>query len=430
MGERSDNFKKSILQSPQQRNIFFAIGGVAVVALIVGFVMASKGGSKTVPGGANVAAVPNVSPGTGTSNSPEYNKKVVEANAVKASEAEHSGTGYIATPVNTDQITKESPIDLLEKENAKKMVEKKMAEEQIEKDRLENEAKELEKMRLANEAKSKAEAAIIAATSPQQTVPVHQNYSVQTKVASKKYDLNNDYILVATLSGMWKTKAPVSEYDYKGMTNESNNGSTNVDATVSDTTSKNTTAAKVAIPLASAGTVFNAILETAINSDEISPVMAKIVSGDFKGARLIGNIKTSGEKVIVEFNTLSFKGEKTSMKVNAVAIDPESSRTALTGDVNNHYFLRYGVMLAAAFLGGYSDALSQQNTTVTTDVSGATTVARGSMNSKQITQQALGSVGKELASTTKSSIQNLKPTIKVDSGIAIGVLLMEDLAKK
>ena len=58
---------------------------------------------------------------------------------------------------------------------------------------------------------------------------------------------------------------------------------------------------------------------------------------------------------------------------------------------------------------------------------GGATIVQGELTSKDITKQAIGNVGKELAESTRQENQNLKPTITVDQGIAIGILLMDDL---
>ena len=84
-------------------------------------------------------------------------------------------------------------------------------------------------------------------------------------------------------------------------------------------------------------------------------------------------------------------------------------------------------MFAAAFLGGYADAISHQNTTTIVDPSGGATVVQGQLSSKDINKQALGSVGKAIATSTQKETENLKPTITVNSGIAMGILLMDDL---
>jgi len=49
------------------------------------------------------------------------------------------------------------------------------------------------------------------------------------------------------------------------------------------------------------------------------------------------------------------------------------------------------------------------------------------MTAQEINKQALGGVGKELANQTRSTVQNLKSTITVDAGTAIGILIMDDL---
>src|SRR5690606_31264355 len=51
-----------------------------------------------------------------------------------------------------------------------------------------------------------------------------------------------------------------------------------------------------------AGTVMFAVLETGINSDEVSPILATIVSGPLKGAKLLGQFARTDKKVLINFS--------------------------------------------------------------------------------------------------------------------------------
>ena len=415
MGERISNVNK-MMQNPKQRNMYLTVIALVVITLGAGFWFANKN-SKTsqAQSGAVLSTVPAVQVAVGTSDSPEYNKQVAAANKDGAQKALDQGKTFVATPSNTNALTDRSVLDMIEKENQRKKDE---AKAKADADQL------AEGERLRKEEQAKAVAIVTPPPAPVVVaVPV-----VQPKPNKYGYD---DYMLIATLSGAWKNKAPASEFDYardKSSANNANNAnSMNPSSNNQNAQMANSGQAVQPAPLSKAGTVMNAVLETEINSDEPSPVLARIVSGELKGTRLIGQIGQVGEKVVVQFSTANIPGLPNSVKISAVAVDPNSSRTALASDVDRHYFKKYGIMFAAAFLGGYADAIGQSNRTTIIDPSGGATVVQGQLTPKDINRQALGSVGKAIATSTQKETENLKPTITVNSGIAVGILLMDDL---
>lgn len=413
MGDKVNNVQ-ALMNNPKQRNIYLMGVGAALVTLIAGFVYATGGSKNQAPGGgAQVAKIPSVDSVPGASTSARYNENVANANTKDAQKALEQGKTFIPTVVNKDAINAESPLDSLDKQiKAQKEAE---ANEQAEK-----------------------EVAAIAEKNLEQTKPVEpvaQPVQAQAPIVVeppkpvKKYFSDEDYIIMQAITGVSTIKDSKSEFDFTGQ--KPNNqeqfiqqGSTTQMGQLGSVSN----GAQNGQLIAKAGTMFSAMLETGINSDEPSPVLAKIVSGDLKGTRLIGKISLVGEKVVVQFNVASVPELSTSIKLNAVAVDPNSSRTALASDVDRHYFLRYGVMLGAAFLGGYADAIKNQNQTCTTNLLGGTTCqSTGGLSSREINQQALGGLGKELANETRRSISGLKPTITVDNGTPIAVLIMDDL---
>ena len=105
-------------------------------------------------------------------------------------------------------------------------------------------------------------------------------------------------------------------------------------------------------PIIKAGTVMFAVLDTAVNSDEKSPILATIVTGELKGTKIIGNFERVDKKVLMKFNVMNVPRFQHTFGINAVAIDPNTARTAVSGYVNSHYLLRYGTLFASAFLSG------------------------------------------------------------------------------
>ena len=181
-----------------------------------------------------------------------------------------------------------------------------------------------------------------------------------------------------------------------------------------------------------AGSVLFGILETSVNSDEPSPVMASIVGEGFKGGKLIGSIKTTNgtEKVIISFNLLNLPGQTRSIPVSIVAIDPDTARTALASDVDHHYLLRYGTLLASSFMEGYGKTISNAGS-VTTNNPGAntTTTATPSLSGKEEIYAAFGTVGEKWSKAAGPTF-NTPNTVTVNSGVGLGLLVLEDIQIK
>lgn len=182
-----------------------------------------------------------------------------------------------------------------------------------------------------------------------------------------------------------------------------------------------------------AGTVMFGALKTSINSDEDSPILATIVQGKLKGAQLIGSMTLSENtgRVIIKFNKLSLPSKKNTIDVEIVAIDPESARTALSSEVDNHYLLRYGSLFASSFLEGVSDAVSGQGTeTATTPnfIGGITTITKQptEKSTQQIVMSGLAKVGKKWGEQIGPNFER-KPTVTVESGASMGLLFTNDV---
>lgn len=176
---------------------------------------------------------------------------------------------------------------------------------------------------------------------------------------------------------------------------------------------------------AKAGVIDFGVLETAVNSDQPGPVMAKLVEGQFKGAKLLGTLSREKKRVVLRFNTMNLPSLGHSIKINAVAIDPNTARTALASHVNSHYLLRYGTLFASAFLTGYGQAVQQSgSTTVLNGLS--TQVSNPALSPKEEFVAALGQVGQQWGDQLQG-IFNTPPTVTVASGTGVGVLFLDDI---
>lgn len=180
------------------------------------------------------------------------------------------------------------------------------------------------------------------------------------------------------------------------------------------------------------GDVVFAVLDTAINSDEPGPILATIVSGRFKGAKLIGsfNLPNNADKMVVNFNAMSIPGAPKTIPINAYAIDPNTARTAIASKADHHYLLRYGSLFASSFLEGFGNAFQSANTTVTIGGTGGgdnitvqNGIGRSALENAVI---GLATVGKSWGQVTQQQFSR-PTTVEVCSGTPLGILFTQDV---
>lgn len=180
------------------------------------------------------------------------------------------------------------------------------------------------------------------------------------------------------------------------------------------------------------GDIVFAVIDTSVNSDEPSPVLATIVSGRLKGSKLIGTfiLPNNADKMVLNFNTLSVPGAAGTVAISAYAIDPNTARTALSSETDHHYLSRYGSLFASTFLEGFGNAFQSANTTVTVGGTGGMTnttisngVGRSALENAVI---GLATLGKSWGQVAQQNM-NQPTTVQVFSGTGVGILFTQDL---
>lgn len=410
-------------QNLQKRNMLFIGGILAVIAGGTIIYMYKNSNQKVSQGAANVANVPSVNVVPATSDSEDYNKSIREFNDKSVEKALDSGKSYVPTLTSDTALQTINPLDLLEKP----------------KEETPNEAAELEKIQ-----EIERETLMPTIENPQATItPPAVQATAQVAVAPAPvlpppaYG-QKDFIILEALIGVNSTTRPSTEFDYKrnsaAMEAEKEavaNAYQNLHqtGTGAGATGTGSTSEPLVVQL-KAGDMMQAILETEVNSKEPSAVMAKVVTGKFSGARLIGSLQVVGKKVVLQFSTINIPSHNKSYQISAVAVDLNTSRTAMASDVDNHYFLKYGLLLGSAFVKGWADAIKSQNQTSQVSSLGTVTVQTGAKTSQQINREAFGEVGGEVANAVRQGQSDLAPTIKVYKDTAIGLLLLSDFAFK
>ena len=239
------------------------------------------------------------------------------------------------------------------------------------------------------------------------------------------------------LYSSWGTTNQTYQYTGKLSDQSSSDGSSSVTSPNGQTSASDKNSQKKdagSQPLVKAGDITFGVLETAVDSDYPGPIMASIVSGPLKGAKLIGSIKTvtvqgtSGpQRLTLNFTQLTMKDWPDVVTIDAVAINPDTAYTALASNVNNHYLSRYGSLFAASFLEGYSSALTSSGSAVVSNA-GVTTQTTPSLSAGGRLMVALGQVGQSLSGVV-GNYMTRPPTVKIDAGVGIGVLFTTTVAK-
>ncbi|ALA25308.1 conjugal transfer protein TrbI [Piscirickettsia salmonis] len=181
-----------------------------------------------------------------------------------------------------------------------------------------------------------------------------------------------------------------------------------------------------------AGAIVFAVLDTQLNSDQPgTPVMATIVQGKFKNAKLLGSFKREDEKLVISFDRMSLPELDHSISIKAYAINATTAQNALSSDVDNHYLLRYGGLFAAAFLQGFGDYFSQNSSSLcggatTCIITGTQSTAEQNRTTKKALYSGLGQVGTTLAGKASAAFDR-PPTVTLNQGVGMGILFMSDV---
>jgi intracellular multiplication protein IcmE len=180
-----------------------------------------------------------------------------------------------------------------------------------------------------------------------------------------------------------------------------------------------------------AGTIHYAVLETGLSSDQPgTPVMATIVSGKYKGTRLLGAFNRQDERLVIQFNMMTSDTFPEAVGINAYAIDAETAANSLATDVDHHYMLRYGSLFAASFLQGFGQAYQQYQYcppgVTTCQIYQPGNLPDNTATIQQAKYRGIGQIGTNMSGEVMRNF-SAPATVTVDRGTGIGVLYMSDV---
>ena len=175
------------------------------------------------------------------------------------------------------------------------------------------------------------------------------------------------------------------------------------------------------LPGLKVGDILQAVNRVSLDSDAPGPAMVEVVQGPYKGARVVGSFQRLNEHLVLKFSELAAK-DGTLYKIEGYAIDPKTDRTAVRTDVDRHMLARWGGLVAASFLEGFGDAVSRSGTSSYSSVYGSGYVVPN-YDLRDETWIAAGKVGERVANVLDRNF-NQAPTVTLDSGTLMGVLLL------
>lgn len=140
-----------------------------------------------------------------------------------------------------------------------------------------------------------------------------------------------------------------------------------------------------------AGTTYVTQLVSEVNTDEGAEVLARITSGPYKDAQLIGSVRQANKNIQFVFTRLIPK-KGSELKIEAIAREIGTNKMGMADDIQTHTFKRYAGMLLSSGMQGYGEAWSDIGTTVN-NANGATIQVKTKPDDKEIAGRIVGQMG-------------------------------------
>jgi len=142
------------------------------------------------------------------------------------------------------------------------------------------------------------------------------------------------------------------------------------------------------------------------------------------GDRMTGTFERRNDRLVVHLDSISLP-DGTAQKIDALVIAPDSMETSVASSVDQHYLSRYILPVAAAFVSGLGQAISQSNSTVVASPLGGATAFQ-KLNLDQELGVAAGSAASQFGQAVAENAPR-GPTVKLDANVTVGVLFLTPL---
>lgn len=182
---------------------------------------------------------------------------------------------------------------------------------------------------------------------------------------------------------------------------------------------------------ARAGDIFYGSIDIGMNTDEPSAVTAYILSGPFKGGKLLGALAGQtapySEKAVIQFTSLNHPKFERSIPVKIFAVDRDTKRAAVADNVDRHLLTKFGLAAVVDFAQGYAEGKAQTNSTIAYGQNGAPTVVTTSeLTNQQLIARGAAKTMNRVASTL-APYTNRPNTLEVYSQTEVGLLVAADI---
>jgi intracellular multiplication protein IcmE len=171
-----------------------------------------------------------------------------------------------------------------------------------------------------------------------------------------------------------------------------------------------------------AGTIEYGQILIEANTDAPGPILAQIYTGPLKGARVLGNFQSTDEYIMLSFQMIIIDG--INYPIQAVAIDPDTTLPGVITEIDNRYFKRIVLPMAAEFVKGLTEAISESGTT-TVVISGETvTESTSDRDSEQEVASGISEAGEKLSEILEEEADSTQPMLRVAAGTPVGILFV------
>ncbi len=166
------------------------------------------------------------------------------------------------------------------------------------------------------------------------------------------------------------------------------------------------------------------------NTDAPGPVLAQIVTGPYAGSRMLGTFEATDNYLVLTFDSIVIDG--IGYQTQAVAIDPDSSLPGVATEIDRRYFKRVILPMAAAFVEGMTEAISESGTTtITVSAAGSTTSTEDDdKDTEQEVASGISEAGAKLGEILDEEAAKTVPLIRVDAGTPIGILFVDPVLRE
>ncbi len=170
-----------------------------------------------------------------------------------------------------------------------------------------------------------------------------------------------------------------------------------------------------------------------VNSDTGGPIVLEADSGPLAGDRMIGmfsknqmnsSLFGNTDRLIVQVHTIEHHGQ--AIQVRGLVIAPDSMETAVATSVDQHYFERFALPAAAAFVAGLGQAIALSGSTMQFLPYGGYATSYRNLDFRQQAGIAAGAAGAQVGQTLQMQTPKTS-TVYLAANAGVGVVFLQNV---